>query len=152
LIILKLHAHNITSSPNDLAAANIVKIIECEFKVQGQDVEVLQLNSCAAARDVADMASKHAALLIEKQESILRDCRSGDGSSFDHETSIEGDANPLFVLPVSTAILLVHLGRGGCGCLGETIFRGAESMRVGSGNLDGSGSLLSLRSQEARYA
>jgi hypothetical protein len=64
-----------------LAAANVVKIIEREFKVQGQDIEVVQLNSGAALCNVADMASKHAALLIEEQQRILRDCRSGDGSS-----------------------------------------------------------------------
>jgi hypothetical protein len=135
-----------------LAAANIVKIIEREFKVQGQEVEILQLNSGAAIRYVADVASKDAAPLVEEQQRILRDCRSGDGSSFDHETSIEGNANPFFVAPVYWRFFLVHFGRGGCGRLGGTVIRGAESMRVGSGNLDGSGSLLSLRSQEARYA
>jgi hypothetical protein len=84
-LIPKLHAHKITSSPNDLAMANIVEIIEREFKVQRQDIEVLQLNSCAAVRQVADVASKDAAPLVKEQQGILRDRCSGDGSSFDHK-------------------------------------------------------------------
>jgi hypothetical protein len=43
-----------------------------------------------------------------------------------------------------------YSGRGRCGCLGGTAIRGADSRRVGSGNLDGSGNLFSLRSQEAK--
>src|SRR6266567_4627138 len=81
-LVLKSHAHKITSSPNDLAAANIVKIIECKFKIQGQDIQVAQMNSCAALRYVVDVASEHAALLVKKQQRILRDRCSGDGSSF----------------------------------------------------------------------
>jgi hypothetical protein len=92
-LVPKSNAYQITASPNDLATANIVEIIECKFKVQGQDIEILQLNSCTAFRYVADAARKDAALLVEEQQRILRDCRSGDGSSFDHETSIESNAN-----------------------------------------------------------
>jgi hypothetical protein len=111
-LVLKLHAYKITSSPDDLAAANIVKIVECEFKVQGQDIEVLQLNRCAAVRYVAHVTSKDAALLVKEQQRILRDRRSGDGSSCDHKTSIEGNANPFFFPPVSRpAIFRVHVGR-----------------------------------------
>ena len=80
-LVQESHPHKIASSPNDLAAANVVKIVEREFKVQGQDIEVVQLNSGAALCNVAYMATKHAALLVEEQQRILRDCRSGDGSS-----------------------------------------------------------------------
>jgi len=98
-LVLKLHTHKIASSPNDLAPANIVKIIECKFKGEGQGIEVLQLKAGAAVRYVADIASKDAAILIKKQQRVLRDRCAGDGSSFDHETSIEGDADPLFLAP-----------------------------------------------------
>jgi hypothetical protein len=70
-LILKLHAHKITSSPNDLAAANVMKIIECQFEVHWQDIEVLQSNSRAATRYIADVARKYAALFIEKQQCTL---------------------------------------------------------------------------------
>ena len=76
-----------------------MKIIECKFKGKGQDVEVIQLNACAAVRYVANMASKDAALLIKEEQRVLRDRRSGDGSSFDHVASIESDADPLFFPP-----------------------------------------------------
>ena len=66
--IQKFHTHKIASPPNDLAAVDIVEIIECKFEIQGQDKEVLQLNSCAALRYIPDVASKHAALFIEKQQ------------------------------------------------------------------------------------
>jgi len=54
-------------SPNDLASVNIVKIIECEFKVQRQEIEVLQLNSCATLRYIVDVAGKYPELFIKEQ-------------------------------------------------------------------------------------
>jgi hypothetical protein len=61
------------------------------------------LDSCAAVRYVVHMASENAALLVKKQERVLRDCRPSDGSSFDHETSIESDADPLLFPPDDVA-------------------------------------------------
>jgi len=66
--ILKGHAHEIAAPPNDLAPVHIVKIIESQFKVEGKRIKVMQLNSCAALRYIPDLASKHAALFIEKQQ------------------------------------------------------------------------------------
>ena len=65
-LALKSHANKITPSPDDRAPADIVKIVECDFKVQWQDVEILQLNSRAAIRYVANVASKDAALLVKE--------------------------------------------------------------------------------------
>jgi hypothetical protein len=66
----------------------------------------LQLYSCAAVRDVANVASKDAALLVKKQQSTFRDHRSGGGSSFDHKTSIEGGADPFFAQASNVGHLL----------------------------------------------
>jgi len=82
--ILKLHAYKIATSPDDLALADIVKLVERKLEVEGQVVEVVQLNSRAAVRYIPDVASKDAALFIEKQHCILRDPRSGDRASLGH--------------------------------------------------------------------
>jgi hypothetical protein len=94
-----LNAHKITSSPNDLAAANVVKIIECQFEAHGQDIEVLQSNSRAAVRYIADVARKYAVLFIKKQQRTLRNRRSADRSPLNHETLLESHANPLLFAP-----------------------------------------------------
>lgn len=65
--VLERHTYKIATPPDDLAPANIMKIIESQFKVQGQDIEVLQSNSSTAIRYVADMARKYTAPLIKKQ-------------------------------------------------------------------------------------
>jgi hypothetical protein len=82
-----LHTHKIASSPNDLAAMDIVEIIECKFEIQGQDIEVLQLNPCAALRYIADVASENAALLVEKKQRIPGYFRPGNCSLVDHNAS-----------------------------------------------------------------
>jgi len=46
---------------------NIMEIIECEFKVEGQEIEVLQLNSRATLRYIVDMAGKYSALFVKEQ-------------------------------------------------------------------------------------
>ena len=65
--VLKRHAYKIATLPNDLAPANIMKIIESHFKVQGQNVEFVQFNSRTAIRYIADVAGKYAALFIKKR-------------------------------------------------------------------------------------
>jgi hypothetical protein len=67
-LIQKSDAHEITSSPDDLARTNVVEIIERKFEVQGQDIEVLQFNSRAARCYIADAAGKNATLLVKEQE------------------------------------------------------------------------------------
>jgi hypothetical protein len=64
--VLKCDADKITLPPNHAALANGVKIIKRQFKVQRQDVEILQSNSRAAVCNIADLASEYAALRIEK--------------------------------------------------------------------------------------
>jgi hypothetical protein len=87
--ILKLHAYKIATSPDDLALADIVKHVERKLELEGQDVEVVQLNSRAAVRYIPDVASKDAALFIEKQHCILRDRRSGNSASLSHAAVIK---------------------------------------------------------------
>ena len=90
--IQKLYTYKIASSPNDPAATNIVETIECKFEILWQDIEALQLNSCAALRNIVDIASENAALLIEKEQSVPVDFRPGNCSLFDHKASFESDA------------------------------------------------------------
>lgn len=45
---------------------------------------------------------------------------------------------------------VIYSGRGGCGFLAGVRILGWDSVRVGSGNRAGSGSRLSLSSQEVR--
>jgi len=86
LSVLECDADNIALPPDHAAPANGTKVIECQFKVRRQDVDVSQLYSRAAIGDIPNQASEDAARRIEKYQRALRDRRSADGSSFNHRS------------------------------------------------------------------
>jgi hypothetical protein len=86
LSVLECDADSIVLPPDHAAPANGVKIIECQFKVRRQDVNVSQLYSRAAIGDIPNHTSEDAARRIEKYQRALRDRRSADGSSFNHRS------------------------------------------------------------------
>jgi len=74
--ILKCYSNKIALPPNHTALTGCMKIVERQFKVQRQDVTVLQPNSCASVRNIVNCASEYAALRVEVEQRALRDRRS----------------------------------------------------------------------------
>jgi hypothetical protein len=74
--IVKCYSGKIALPPNHAALPGCVKIIERQFKVQRQDVTVLQPNSCASVRNIVNCASEYAAPRVEVEQRALRDRRS----------------------------------------------------------------------------
>jgi hypothetical protein len=66
LSVLECDADNIALPPDHAAPADGAKIIERQFKVRRQDVDVSQLYSRAAVGDIPNQASEYAARRIEK--------------------------------------------------------------------------------------
>jgi hypothetical protein len=61
-----------------------MKIIERQFKVDRQDVTVLQPNSCSSVRDIVNYASEYTAPRVEVEQRALRNRRSTNKSPLDH--------------------------------------------------------------------
>jgi hypothetical protein len=84
--IQKCYSNKIALPPNHAAFAGRVKIVERQFKVQRQDITVLQPNSCASVRNIVNCASEYAAPRLEVEQRALRDRRSTNKSPFDHHS------------------------------------------------------------------
>jgi hypothetical protein len=77
-LILKCYANEIAVSPDHAALPDVMKIIECHFKFQRQDVKILQSNSRAAICNVVHPASEYTDPGVEVEQCALRDRRSSD--------------------------------------------------------------------------
>jgi len=70
---LKRNADETALPPDRAASANVVKIIEGQFEIQGQQIEGVEFNSGPAVRDVVDPAGEGPAPGVkEQQRAFLR--------------------------------------------------------------------------------
>ncbi|WP_157088524.1 hypothetical protein [Bradyrhizobium jicamae] len=81
--VLKSNADEIALPPDHAAFANGVKIVEGQFEIQRQQIEVVEFNAGPGIRYVLNAAGENAALRIEEQQRVFRNHRPCDGSAFD---------------------------------------------------------------------
>ena len=68
---MKRNADETALPPDRAASANVVKIIEGQFEIQGQQIEVVEFNSGPAVRDVVDPAGEDTALSVKEQQCVF---------------------------------------------------------------------------------
>ncbi|MEH2534096.1 hypothetical protein V1277_006609 [Bradyrhizobium sp. AZCC 1588] len=66
--VLKRNTDEIALPPDHAAFANVVKIIEGQFEIQGQQVEVVEFNSSPGIRDILNAAGEYTALSVKEQQ------------------------------------------------------------------------------------
>jgi hypothetical protein len=79
---LKRNADEIALPPDHAALANGVKIVEAQFEIQRQYIEVMKFNSGSGIGDVLNTAGEDTALRIEEQQRVFRDRRPRHVSAF----------------------------------------------------------------------
>ncbi|MCK1637305.1 MULTISPECIES: hypothetical protein [unclassified Bradyrhizobium] len=80
---MKRNADEIALPPDHAAFANVVKIIEGQLEIQGQQVEVVELNSGPGIRDILNAAGEDPALRVKEQQRVFRNRRPCDRSAFE---------------------------------------------------------------------
>jgi hypothetical protein len=69
--IQKCYSNKIALPPNHAALTGSVKIVERQFKVDRQDVTVLQPNSGTSVRNIVNCASEYAAPRVEIEQRLF---------------------------------------------------------------------------------
>jgi hypothetical protein len=80
---LKRNADEIALPPDHAALANGVKIVEAQFEIQRQHIEVVEFNSGPGVRDVLNAAGEDTALRVKEQQRVFRDRRPRHISAFE---------------------------------------------------------------------
>ncbi|WP_141686628.1 hypothetical protein [Bradyrhizobium sp. LMTR 3] len=86
---MKRNTDEIALPPDHAAFPNVVKIIEGQFEIQGQQVEVVEFNSSPAIRDILNAAGEDTALGVKEQQRAFRNRRPCDRSAFEFHLSYQ---------------------------------------------------------------
>nr|WP_156795704.1 hypothetical protein [Bradyrhizobium icense] len=81
--VLKRNADEIALPPDHAAFANVVKIVEGQFEIQGQQIEVVKFNSSPGIRDILNAAGENTALRVKEQQRVFRNRRPCDRPAFE---------------------------------------------------------------------
>jgi len=87
--VQKRNADEIALPPDHAAFANGVKIVERQFKIQRQQVEVMKFNSGPGIRDVVNLAGEDTSLRVKEQQGAFRDRGPRNRSAFDVHRSYQ---------------------------------------------------------------
>jgi hypothetical protein len=86
--VLKRNTDEIALPPDHAAFADVVKVIEGQFEIQGQQVEVVEFNSSPGIRDILNAAGEDPALRIKEQQRVFRNRRPCDRSAFEFHSRL----------------------------------------------------------------
>ena len=87
--VLKRNADEIALPPDHAALANGVKLVEAQFEIQRQQIEVVEFNSGAGIRDVLNAAGEDTALRVKEQQRAFRDRRPRNRSAVEFHRSYQ---------------------------------------------------------------
>jgi hypothetical protein len=91
---LKRNTDEIALPPDHAALPNVVKIIEAQFEIQGQQVEVVEFNSSPGIRDILNAAGEDTAPSVKEQQRAFRNRRPCDRSAVEFHLGYQRFAQP----------------------------------------------------------
>lgn len=92
--VLKCNADKIALPPDHAAFANVVKIVEGQFEIQGQQVNVVEFNSSPGIRDILNAAGEHTAVSVKEQQRAFRNHRPCDRSAVEFHLGYQRFTQP----------------------------------------------------------
>lgn len=81
--VLKGDADKIALPPDHATFAHGVKFVERQFEIQRQQIEAVEFDPGTGIGDVLNAAREDAALCVEEQQRVFRNCRPRDRSAFE---------------------------------------------------------------------
>ncbi|WP_156908469.1 hypothetical protein [Bradyrhizobium murdochi] len=91
---MKRNTDEIALPPDHAAFPNVVKIIEGQFEIQGQQVEVVEFNSSPGIRDILNAAGEDTALSVKEQQCAFRNRRPCDRSAVEFHLGYQRFTQP----------------------------------------------------------
>jgi hypothetical protein len=92
--VLKRNTDEIALPPDHAAFADVVKVIEGQFEIQGQQVEVVEFNSSPGIRDILNAAGEDTAPSVKEQQRAFRNRRPCDRSAVEFHLGYQRFTQP----------------------------------------------------------